>query len=208
MTLKAKNIPLILIYIIWTVSLAAVFISGLDEFWIKLSNYYKNFKIEDGILVGLGSLIVIVFTGLISAEWKARIVFLKWKNPLPGHRSFTKLAKLDSRIDLKILEKKYGTLPVDEKEQNLLWYKIYKEYENEVIVKTSQSHFLLTRDLASVTIIVTIIIIMVMLIYKLGIGVIFIFFLVMTLHYFVLILSSQNYGRRFVCNVLTLASLH
>jgi hypothetical protein len=50
---------------------------------------------------------------------KARLVFLRWRHALPGHRAFSKYAVRDPRIDVSSLEKLHGgSLSVDPVEQN------------------------------------------------------------------------------------------
>jgi hypothetical protein len=64
--------------------------------------------------VGLALVIATVLNGLVSADMKARLVFLRWHYALPGHRAFSKYAVRDPRIDSSSLEKLHGgPLPVD-----------------------------------------------------------------------------------------------
>lgn len=100
-------------------------------------------------LVPLGFALVIatVLNGLLSADMKARLVFLRWHHSLPGHRAFNKYALRDARIDLAALEKLHGgLLPVDPVEQNRAWYRIYKTVENDQAVRQVHRDFLLVRD--------------------------------------------------------------
>jgi hypothetical protein len=64
--------------------------------------------------VGLAVVVTTVANGLLSAELKARLVFLRWKHALPGHRAFSVYAKNDPRIDFVRLQRALGNkLPVD-----------------------------------------------------------------------------------------------
>jgi len=66
------------------------------------------------IPVGLALVVATVLNGLVSADMKARLVFLRWRHALPGHRAFTNYAVRDPRIDVSVLEKlQGGPLPVD-----------------------------------------------------------------------------------------------
>jgi hypothetical protein len=97
--------------------------------------------------VGLALVIATVLNGLVSADMKARLVFLRWRHALPGHRAFSKYAVRDPRIDLSALEKLHGgPLPVDPVEQNRAWYRIYKTVENDQAVRQVHRDFLLLRD--------------------------------------------------------------
>jgi len=83
----------------------------------------------------------------VSADTKARLVFLRWHYALPGHRAFTKYAVRDPRIDLSSLEKLHDApLPVDPVEQNRAWYRIYNTVENDHAVRQVHRDFLLLRD--------------------------------------------------------------
>jgi hypothetical protein len=42
--------------------------------------------------VGIAFIVAAVSNGLLSADMKARLVFLRWNHALPGHRSFSKYA--------------------------------------------------------------------------------------------------------------------
>jgi hypothetical protein len=49
--------------------------------------------------VGLAAVVTTIANGLLSADMKARLVFLRWHHALPGHRAFSKYAQQDPRID-------------------------------------------------------------------------------------------------------------
>jgi len=97
--------------------------------------------------VGFALVGATVLNGLLSADMKARLVFLRWHYGLPGHRAFTKYAVRDPRIDLAALEKLHGgPLPAHPVEQNRAWYRLYKSVENDHAVKQVHRDFLLMRD--------------------------------------------------------------
>lgn len=99
------------------------------------------------IPVGFALVIATVLNGLVSADTKARLVFLRWHHALPGHRAFTKYAVRDPRIDLSAIEAMHGSpLPTDPVEQNRAWYRIYKTVENDHAVRQVHRDFLLLRD--------------------------------------------------------------
>ena len=97
----------------------------------------------------------IVATGanaLFSSQAKARLVYLRWNNPLPGHRAFTKYAVSDPRIDLERLKTILGgSPPVDEGEQNQVWFKMFKTVENKEPVVSVHRDFLLMRDFTALS---------------------------------------------------------
>src|SRR5262245_58077554 len=77
-------------------------------------------------LVPAGVLFVFitVANGLLSPMAKARLVFWRWRHPLPGSRVFTVHSKTDTRINIPALRARLGTLPKGEAEQNTAWYRL------------------------------------------------------------------------------------
>lgn len=104
------------------------------------------------IPVGLGLAIATVANGILSSEFKARLVFLRWNNALPGHRAFSEYGPADPRIDMGTITKLLkGTLPGTPAEQNQAWYKMLKEVENDASVRQAHRDFLFTRDYAALS---------------------------------------------------------
>jgi hypothetical protein len=88
---------------------------------------------------GLAVVVATVLNGLLPASAKARLVFLRWRNALPGHRAFSRYMTADPRIDPAAAKKAIGgPLPVDAVEQNQVWYRLYKKVENDPAI--SQVH--------------------------------------------------------------------
>lgn len=97
--------------------------------------------------LGLAVVLATVLNGVLSADTKARLVFLRWHNALPGHRAFSQYAKSDPRIDLVALARILGSaFPVDPLEQNRTWYRLYKTVEDHPAVSQVHRDFLLLRD--------------------------------------------------------------
>ena len=115
---------------------------------IEVEGLRAMFKDASNLLpVGLAIIVSTVLNGLLSADTKARLVFLRWHNALPGHRAFTQYAKSDSRIDLAKVTKLHGSaLPTDPSEQNKVWYQFYKTVDNNTAVLQVHRDFLLMRD--------------------------------------------------------------
>lgn len=115
---------------------------------IQAEGLRAMFKDASNLLpVGLAIIVSTVLNGLLSADAKARLVFLRWHNALPGHRSFTQYGKTDPRIDLAKLAKLHGSaLPTDPNEQNKVWYQFYKTIDDNPAVLQVHRDFLLTRD--------------------------------------------------------------
>lgn len=122
---------------------------------IEVAGLRAAFKDTQNLIpMGLALVVATVLNGLISADMKARLVFLRLRQALPGHRAFSKYARRDPRIDLTALEKLHGSpLPVEPVEQNRAWYKIYKGMENDPAVRQVHRDFLLLRDYAGLCVV-------------------------------------------------------
>ena len=66
----------------------------------------------------LAGALATAINALPSSQMKARLVYMRWTNPLPGHRVFTRYAPRDPRIDMDRLKQVVGSIPTDEGEQN------------------------------------------------------------------------------------------
>jgi len=161
---------------------------------------YKN--VMDAIPAGG----VAIFSGILNAQlspaMKARIAFLRWNNPLPGSFAFTKYAHEDPRVDVAALEKKYGPLPTDPKDQNRLWYKLYKTVEDEAAVLQVHREYLFTRDYNGLSLLMLI---------GLGAAGFYqipslktagIYFLALLFQFFLTGQAARHHGKRFVTSVL------
>jgi len=163
---------------------------------------FKEFNAKDEIIIALLPVLTLVFTGLISSENKARLVYWRLKNALPGHRVFSTLVKRDSRIDIQNLNRKMGGLPQEPKEQNIKWYSIYKQYSESITVKEEHRNYLLSRDLCSISFLFTLFGPWGIIIFQQTWKWALVYFVVMFTHYFILALVAKNHGNRFVCNVI------
>jgi hypothetical protein len=104
--------------------------------------------------VGLATLIpvaVLLLAHLLPAPMKATLVYWRGAQALPGHRAFSVYLRRDPRIDEQRLAKNIGTFPTDPAQQNLTWYRLFKKVESLPAVIEAHRHFLLLRDLASIS---------------------------------------------------------
>ena len=159
---------------------------------------------HDFLPAGVGVIIAGVVNGLLSANSKARLVFWRWSNPLPGSFAFSRYAQQDPRIDPAALGKITDSWPSDPTEQNRLWYRLYKSVENEPAVTDAHRHFLLTRDYTAIAF---------LLLMTAGpLGFYFIASMMPAIAYVGLLMlqyllarqAASNYGVRFVTSVLAL----
>ena len=121
----------------------------------------KGFAIQEwanmfsGIPKLVPPLLASILTGIINAQVdsnnKARLVFWKWRHPLPGSRAFTEYASTDPRIDSDALRKYQDPLPTEPMRQNALWFKWYQECRNEPSILRVHREYLFTRDYATIS---------------------------------------------------------
>ncbi len=153
--------------------------------------------------VGLVVIVATVLNGLLSADMKARLVFLRWRHALPGHRAFSKYAVLDPRIDVFAIERLHGRpLPADPVEQNRVWYRIYKGVENDTAVRQVHRDFLLLRDYTGVCALFIVFYGTAGFYAIPSIRVGWIYLLVLVAQYLLVRQAASNYGVRLVTTVL------
>lgn len=201
-SLKEQNTPVVIIFIIWCLAIYLVFLSSPNNIWDKLQSVFDQINTKDGIFIVLSPIIALILTGIVSSENKARLAFFRIKNALPGHRVFSDLIKNDARIDINRLVKKLGNLPQSPKDQNSVWYSLYKRYTQSVIVKDAHKKFLLSRELCSISFLFAIVGPIGLYFANQSLKLVLLYFFIMILHYFILAVVTQTHGNRFVCNVV------
>ena len=154
-------------------------------------------------LIVVASLLLL---GLINAGWRDRIIHWHWHDPLPGCRAFTSVGPLSSHVNMATLEAQYGPLPLAGREQNQLFYRIYREFREDVGVLDAHGHYLAARDIGTITALV-----MIPLPWlawwasgngERAVGYGTVLFLV----YVLCVIAAKNYSCRMVQHVLALAS--
>lgn len=193
---------------LWTiVAVNALFFYGvINGNAIRLDGLKAVFSQAQTLLpIGAAGIIVAVLNALPSADLKATLVFWRWKHALPGHRAFSVHAAADSRINPSRINTMFkGSSPVDPKEQNAAWYKLYRTVRDDVVVSSSHKLYLLLRDYASISVIFLAVFTPWALIEMenraaaLGYGAI------LLAQYLVVRLAAANAGTRMVTNVLAL----
>lgn len=200
--LKTQNLPVVALFVIWCIALYIAFQISADGPFSHIVDIFSKTHAKDSIFMVLSPLIVVVLSGIVSSDNKARIVFLRVRNALPGHRAFSRHALADPRIDMDKLREKILQWPDTPETENRTWYKIYKKHASAKMVQDSHRAFLLSRDLATISFLFFLVgpwgLLATSNAYQLPI----VYSLVMLGHYFVFMLVAQNHGRRFVCNVL------
>lgn len=151
----------------------------------------------------LSLIVTTIANGFLSDKTKTRLVFMRWRHALPGHRAFSVFAVSDPRVDVDGLRKLLGKdWPTDPEAENRTWYRLFKEVESDPAVLYAHGEYLFTRDYAGFAALflfalgsaaaLTVRPIPVLLVY---LGCLFLQFLVVR-H------TAATYGERFVCTVL------
>ncbi len=103
-----------------------------------------------GVALSVGAMAIAasLVVALVPPDIKAKIIFCRWRNPLPGCVAFSVHMLNDDRIDRSAILAKYNNLPSDPKRQNALWYKIYKKHCDDPSVLDAHCGYLFYRDYA------------------------------------------------------------
>lgn len=92
--------------------------------------------------------VVLLVVNVLSNKMKCVLVYWKRYGWLPGCEVFTKYGLDDPRIDMDALRRNAGPLPTNPGKQNALWYRLYKQVENQPEISEAQRNFLMYRDMA------------------------------------------------------------
>jgi hypothetical protein len=155
-TLKTKNSPSIIAFGI-LIYVGFALANGFDWSFAKTMEIgEKGVKLDDPVLSFAFYVLAIGSTYLLSSDWKHRLIYARYCNPLPGSRVFTELIDRDNRISRKDLISQHGVLPTDPKAQNNLWYTIYRTKQSDPVIHNSHGRWLLFRDLFAIAIVLSI----------------------------------------------------
>jgi len=168
--------------------------AALDHFWHRVT-------MKGGIIAAAIPIIAILCVGVLGDTTKARLVFWRWKHPLPGCRVFSSLLKNDPRINADALRVKLGKFPREARAQNALWFEVYRRHSSTSKVE-SHRVYLLTRDMTAVAAVFLMAFCAIMLATPTSRGVIGIYALALLAQYLLVATAARNYGNRFALNVI------
>ncbi|WP_269713920.1 hypothetical protein [Caulobacter sp. NIBR2454] len=151
---------------------------------------------------GLGLVVCGIVNELLSPALKARLVFWRWRNPLPGSEAFTRYATADPRVDMERLRKKLGKLPTSPEEQNAAWYQLYKKVSGTAPITDAHRAFLFCRDYAAMAALLSVVLGGVVIWQVRPLQTVLVYLLVLATQYLVVRIAAANAGRRLVTNVL------
>lgn len=151
--------------------------------------------------------VVLLLTGLLPHNIKASLVYWKYADVLPAHEAFTKHALSDARVDMAALRAQVGELPTIPREQNRLWFKLYKATENAPAVLEAHKMYLLYRDMASISFLLLIFVPIAFYLSGFGHAAVLATTGIFALQYLMAAISARHSGVRFVTNVLSIHSM-
>ena len=163
-----------------------------------------NSFLTHGAVAGLAGFMLLVLQEVFPRAVKEALVFWRIKDRLPGCRAFSVLAPREARIDQARLATLLPSSAMSPSEENALWYRWLKEFDDNVVVAESHRRYLALREsavlLASLAAASPL----------LGfvpshnwLGVLTLCALT-TAAYGVTVYAARNAGERFVCNVTAL----
>lgn len=206
--IKSENRKWLISYLLLHIVVFALFSRLINFNLIDAEQLISKLGDPQGFIPLTAAVLIIVLEGIFKNTVKEFLVFWRFKNGLPGHRAFSHIGPDDPRIDMERVKQVFPDgLPVDPKKQNNEWFRLYREYQDELRVFQAHKAFLLTRDLTSLTAVFIPLSILghfllgsesQMFVYHL---------LILVLSFVVISLSARHYGERFVANVLVEASI-
>lgn len=173
----------------------------------NVGQVFSSFSAEDAAFAALGPIAVLILSGIISAQNKARAIYWRFTHPLPGSFAFTRYLPQEDRADARVLVEKWGALPEGPAEQNRLWYKMYRDVEDDIRIHESHRDSLFSRDLTGYALIFLVVF---------GVAAAFstlpwkgtaVYIGFLILQYVILMVAARVYGIRLVCNVLAQQSV-
>lgn len=186
--------------VFWGVVISRADFSAMGELLSSLS-------IEDGIIGIVAPVATFILNGLVSADYKARIVYWRYRHPLPGSRAFSVHLERETRADPDRLARRWGPLPSRPAEENRLWYRIYKSVDKDLGIHEAHRAWLFSRDLTACVLLFFGLFGVSTLISDVPSETTGWYLVVLVAQYLVVMIAARNYGVRFVRTVLAVASL-
>jgi hypothetical protein len=201
-TLKSENTVPLTLFVTLNLCVFLMVYLGSTFTYSSFDNIWQKFSAKDGFLVLCVPLMAVILTGFFNDVAKARLVFFRWIDPLPGCRVFSEMLQTDPRIQVDVLKKKYGEFPQRPNEQNALWYSIYKKYSNNALVKDAHKLYLLTRDMTGLSMTFFVIFSPITFLLAANKKAAVFYSVSLFIQYLIVAASARSYGRRFVLHVI------
>jgi hypothetical protein len=209
-TLKEKNAGLIRAAMIGHV-VAFAWIAAEPLRLLRMDGPTLASRLEAAAAPGtaaLGLILVasLILLGMLNPNWRDRLIHWRWRDPLPGCRAFTEVGPASSHVDMDRLPAKFGPLPTDGAEQNRLFYRIYRDYRDDVGVMDAHRRYLAARDIGTITALVMLVLPWLAWWASGNVARALFYGLALVVVYGLSALAARNYGLRMVQHVLALAS--
>ncbi len=195
--------------------LATVLAVNVAVFWIvivshadlsTLWNLLNSLSLQDGIIGLTLPILTFVLDGLLSADAKARIVYCRYADPLPGSRAFSIHLPAERRADPARLTRHWGPFPELPADQNRLWYRIYRSVDADVRIHEAHRAWLFARDLTAYSALFLLLFGVATLMGNSRFSVVAWYFGSLAMQFVGAMISARTYGVRFVRTVLAVAS--
>lgn len=200
-TLKERNAKLIWTVVAANAVLYAWFLRQDVVAMPSLTALAKSW--ETAVPAGMMFLLTVALNGVLSPATKARLVFWRWREVLPGHRAFTHFAKEDPRVDFEALERQFGSFPTSGLEQNRRWVRLYRSLEERPKVEHINREYLLLRDWTGLAALACAVLAPAAWWFGRSRDVAVVYALVVGLQYVIVRTAAKNAGERLVTTVLS-----
>jgi len=201
-SLKSLNMKWLVMLASLDVLIVLVFVA--PEFLKDAS--WSTVAVMRGLVTALLPVIVLLLTGMLSHETKAKLVYWKVSNPYPGCEAFTRHGPADARIDMVALKKNVGELPIDPAEQNKKWFKLYKMVGDDRAVVEAHKLYLMYRDMAALSLPLVALVPVGLYFVNAPSPTLWMTAALFAIQFVVCCFGARNAGTRFVCNVLSIHS--
>lgn len=192
------------LYVVMLANLCLFYLAAQNHAIVSGSWFDLLRNVRTAVPAGLGLILTGVLNAQLSAEMKSRIVFMRWWNSLPGCEAFSRYAKNDVRIDFSAIERLCAPLPEDPREQNALWYKLYKSVGSEPSVVQVHRAFLFTRDYACIALMLSVVLGAIGFFQIPSTTIAALYFFALVLQFLIASQAARNHGKRFVTTVLAI----
>lgn len=148
--------------------------------------------------------LVLMLVNVLPQALKYTLVFWKPYGWLPGQEAFSTYVANDSRINRQTLQYRLGNFPADAREQNAVWYGIYQSLKHEPEIQDAHKHFLLYRDMATLSFLFTGLFPLSLYLLDVNVKSCALVFVLFLAQYFLTAISARWGGIRFVTSVLAI----
>lgn len=209
-SLKRQNAPLIRAVLLVHVVVFAIILIGPERL-MSLARAERGEMIMSAGWPTAAALVYawltrLLLLGLLPASWRDRLIHWRLRYPLPGARAFSVIGPNDSRVDMDALATHHGPLPEEMRLQDLLFYKVYRQVRDEAGVLDPHGNYLAARDVATINAFMMIGLPFVLWWFSGEVEASISYASALALAYLLSAWAAQQYGVRFVQNVLAVAA--